>query len=149
MFDDQPLYVPQAELTAAGAAVYSAEGARNAHRLLVAGDFHDPALGDLFAVGPELPTEHEPGHDPLAFDAPLLWEVRASAAADLTGIRLTDVREVVSRRLVLVDTTGYFARQVKAAAAARAERRRRVVELAEEAEQLGYRLVPADREPAR
>ena len=108
-----------AEITVIGAALFSPRAAELVRQRLTADDFHDAALGAVFAVLDQLPTV-APDHA-LAPLAPMLWELRAEAAHRLAHVRHDQLREVVSLRLSLEDEDGRYARRVKSAA-----RRRRL-----------------------
>jgi replicative DNA helicase len=95
---------PEAELAVVGCAIDSPHGADLAHQRLQAGHFHDPALADLFAAAPTLPTT--------APDGELTTDVRIAASAATTRIHPDHIRRIVAGRPVMWDTGGVYARRV-------------------------------------
>jgi replicative DNA helicase len=95
---------PEAELAVVGCAIDSPHGADLAHQRLQAGHFHDPALADLFAAAPDLPTT--------AGDGELTTDTRINAAAATTRIHADHIRRIVTGRPVMWDTGGAYARRV-------------------------------------
>ncbi len=123
-YDDRRLIPtdPAAELTVAGCAVATDHGARLAlvdHHISI-DDFHDRLLGRITVAAGDL----EPGLTELE---------RIRAVADIVQAYDTQVTRAVTGRSTLTDTTGWFARRIRAAAAAREHIRTHLIEL----EQLG------------
>lgn len=130
MHDDEHRTVEdiEAELIVAGCIVASPLGADLAAQRLTAEHFTRPYLRDLFDIGPHLPSERPTFTDPFE---PGLADQRATAASQATGVAAADVALLVSRRLTMVDGTGYYARRLQ-----RAHARRTIASLLDDADTL-------------
>lgn len=123
MTDPNELHTdPEAEIVVAGCAIHTPEGSRLAHLRLNVTDFHDEACARLFACTPNLPTLWPDYHaDPWA---PLLDDLRITAAAAATNIPEPQIRLLLQHRAVLIDATGIYAARILEAAERRHLRRR-------------------------